>query len=100
MLAVAQYRQPTLPTSDDRAPSGTSGGHQAGRDLEIVNPEDDLPYLNYVELGSRLNQVHHRITAAIATAEAKLMASLSYRVAILRQSLRRQKARSIRLRPT
>lgn len=51
-------------------------------------------------LGSRLNQVHQRITAAIATAEAKLMASLSYRVAIRRQSLRRQKARSMRLRPT
>jgi len=34
--------------------------------------------------------------AAIATADAKVMASLSYRVAMRRQSLRRQKARSIR----
>jgi hypothetical protein len=33
--------------------------------------------------------------AAIATADAKLMASLSYRVAMRRQSLILQKARSI-----
>lgn len=44
----------------------------------------------------RRNQVHQRLTAAIATADATLMASLSYRVAMRRQSLRRQKARSIR----
>lgn len=46
-------------------------------------------------LGSRLNQVHQMTTAAIATAEAKLTASLSYRVAMRLQSSRRQKARSM-----
>ncbi len=38
------------------------------------------------------------IVAAIATAEAKFAASLSYLVAMRRQSLRRQNARSILLR--
>ena len=52
--------------------------------------------IRMVDLGSRLNQVHQMMTAAIATAEAKLMASLSYRVAIRRQSFSLQKARSIR----
>ena len=47
-------------------------------------------------LGSRLNQVHQSRVAAMATAEAKLAASLSYRVAMRRQSFSRQKARSIR----
>ena len=49
-------------------------------------------------LGSRLNQVHQMITAAIATAAAKFVASLSYRVAMRRQCLRGQNMRSIRLR--
>ena len=49
-------------------------------------------------LGSRLNQVHQVMIAAMATAEWKFRASLSYRVATRRQSLSRQKARSIRLR--
>jgi putative ATP-dependent endonuclease of the OLD family len=35
-------------------------------------------------LGSRLNQVHHRMTAAISTAEWKFRSSLSYRVAMRR----------------
>ncbi len=39
-------------------------------------------------LGSRLNQfAHHMMIAAIATADEKLAASLSYRVAMRRQSL-------------
>ena len=38
------------------------------------------------------------ITAAIMTAAAKLAASLSYRVAMRLQSLRRQTMRSMRLR--
>ncbi len=49
-------------------------------------------------LGSRLNQVHQMIAAAMATAAAKLMASLSYRVAMRRQSFSLQRARSMILR--
>lgn len=49
-------------------------------------------------LGSRLNHVHPMMMAAIATAEAKLTASLSYRVWMRRQSFRRPMVRSMMLR--
>lgn len=45
-----------------------------------------------------INLVHQMIVAAMATVEAKFAASLSYLVAMRRQSLRRQNARSILLR--
>ena len=41
-----------------------------------------------ITLGSGLNQHHHRMMIARATAEAKVALSLSYRVAMRRQSLR------------
>ncbi len=44
--------------------------------------------INTDTLGSRLNHLaHHMMIAAIATADEKLAASLSYRVAMRRQSL-------------
>ncbi len=49
-------------------------------------------------LGSRLDQHHPWRMAAMATAEAKLRASLSYRVWMRRQSFSRPAVRSMRLR--
>jgi hypothetical protein len=60
----------------------------------IGSPDDPV----VTALGSRLIQVHQRMTAAISTAARKFRASLSYRVAMRRKSLREQKARSILLR--
>jgi len=62
-----------------------------------LNPIE-MAFSKLKALGLRLNQVHQMIIAAIATADAKFTASLSYLVAMRRQSLRRQKARSILLR--
>ena len=56
-----------------------------------------MPHLDGI-LGSRLNQDHQMIVAARATAEAKLIASLSYRVAMRRQSFKRQNIRSMMFR--
>ena len=64
----------------------------------VRNLPADEPAARRIVLGLRLNQVHQMIIAAIATADAKFTASLSYLVAMRRQSLRRQKARSILLR--
>jgi hypothetical protein len=49
-------------------------------------------------LGSGLNQSHQVIAAAMKMVAAKFVASLSYRVAMRRQSLSRQNIRSIALR--
>jgi hypothetical protein len=43
--------------------------------LKLGIPFDS--FLSHPALGSRLNQVHHRTMVAIATAAAKLAASLS-----------------------
>lgn len=51
-----------------------------------------------IALGSRLNQAHQMTMEAMAIAAAKFAASLSYRVAMRRQSLSLQNIRSIRLR--
>ena len=59
---------------------------------------DLIGFVTGLPLGLRLNHVHQMIIAAMATAEAKFAASLSYLVAMRRQSLRRQNARSILLR--
>lgn len=79
---------------------------RVGTLLDAFTPDECKTYLRHAgyasiqlrqALGSSLNQAHQMTIAAMATAEAKLMASLSYRVAMGLQSLRRQKARSIML---
>jgi hypothetical protein len=64
------------------------------RDDEI----GDIANFRIGTLGSRLNHSHQMTMAARNTAAAKLVASLSYRVAMRRQSFNRQNIRSIRLR--
>ncbi len=49
--------------------------------------------------GSGLNQIHQIVRTARITVAVKFLASWSYRVATRRQSLRRENARSMRLRP-
>ena len=45
--------------------------------IRPLHPESIAGACQVAALGSRLNQAHHMMVAAIATAEAKLMASLS-----------------------
>ena len=51
-----------------------------------------------ITLGSRLNHSQNATAAARLTAERKFLASLSYRVAMRRKSLRRQNMASTRQR--
>lgn len=65
--------------------------------VPIYRNEENIPDL-LVALGSRLIQHQQMMAAAMATAEAKLRASLSYRVWMRRQSFSRPKVRSMAFR--